>query len=311
MGIAVPDDFESSRRSNLASATYWAIALVFFFGVGLAGGAAYKVYFGDAAGPQVADRISPPPSLSAPPAIAPQNFAATQPSDIEKAGPDLARIEPSAPPALTPPPAPLVPKKPGLPPPSIAQAAPPPAPPAAEPAPAPPDLMTATPYADAMPSPAPQAAAPEAAPAEPTRVAAIPPKKPEKPATGAKARRAFSAKNTPAENKETVALHPPPTAPGNVAGPYRVQFGAFANEDNARRVQWAIEATGLNVEVSQEPGPSGHPLYFLRSPSYSDYAAALSAAQTVKHRVNGFINAIPIDYTILGNHSVVQQQAER
>jgi cell division protein FtsN len=168
--------------------------------------------------------------------------------------------------------------------------------------------MTATPYADATPSPAPQEATPEAAPAKPTRVAAIPPKKPEKPAMVAKAHRPLANNNAPAQ---TVALHPPPTAPGNVAGPYRVQFGAFANEDNARRVQWAIEATGLNVEVSQEPGPSGHPLYFLRSPSYSDYAAALSAAQTVQHRVNGFVNAIPIDYAILGNHSVVQQQAER
>jgi hypothetical protein len=321
MGIAVPDDIESSRRSNLASATYTAIALVFFFGIGLAGGAAYKVYFGNEAAPQIADQASPPHALSAPPAIPPQNFAATKPSDIEKAAPDLARIEPTAPAALAPPPAPAVPTKPGLPPPSIApsivapsivQAAPPPtlaptAPPAAEPTPAPPDLMTAVPSADATPpAPAQQEAKPET-PTKPAHVAAIPPKKP---AMVAKAHRPFPNKNTPAENNkgaETVALHPPPTAPGNVAGPYRVQFGAFANEDNARRVQWAIEATGLKVEVSQEPGPSGHPLYFLRSPAYSDYAAALSAAQTVQHRVNSFVNAVPIDYAILGDHSVVQQ----
>jgi hypothetical protein len=76
-------------------------------------------------------------------------------------------------------------------------------------------------------------------------------------------------------------------------------------------VQWAIEATGVKVEVSQAPGPSGHPLYFLRSPAYSDYASALSAAQTVQHRVQNFVNAIPIEYAILGDHAVLVQQAQR
>jgi hypothetical protein len=298
MGIAVPDDIASRSRSNIASATYTAIALVFFFGVGLAGGAAYKVYFGDNAGPQVADQMNKPPAAHPAPA---QNFAAKTPSDAAKAAPDLARIEPTAPAALAPPPAPTVPKKPGLPPPVIVQAAPPPAPPALAPEPAPQaDTAPSVPYADAVP---PLQAKPETRTAKPTHVAAIPPKKPEKPAMVAKAHRVSPP--------QTVALHPPPTAPGNVAGPYRVQFGAFANEDNARRVQWAIEATGLKVEVSQEPGPSGHPLFFLRSPVYSDYAAALSAAQTVRNRVQNFVNAIPIDYAILGEHSAVVQQAER
>jgi hypothetical protein len=31
----------------------------------------------------------------------------------------------------------------------------------------------------------------------------------------------------------------------------------------------------------------------------------------VQHRVQGFVNAIPIDYAILGDHSAVVQQAER
>jgi septal ring-binding cell division protein DamX len=191
-----------------------------------------------------------------------------------------------------------VPKQPGLPPPTIARAAPPP--PVAEPVPQA-DTTPAAPLADAAPSP-PQAK-PETQAAKPVRVAAVPPKKPVKPATVAKAYRASPP--------QTVALHPPPTAPGNVAGPYRIQFGAFANEDNARRVQWAIEATGLKVDVSHETGPSGHPLYFLRSPVFADYASALSSAQTVQNRVQGFVNAIPIDYAILGDHSAIVQQAER
>lgn len=302
MGIALPDDTESSSRSNLASATYMATALVFFFGVGLAGGGAYKIYFGDDGGSQVADRASPPQPASHPAPL--QNFAANAPRAAEQAAPDLARIEPSAPPALTPPPAPIVPKQPGLPPPTIVQAAPPPASPADEPAPQA-DLAPAVPYADAATSP--QDATPEAPAAKPTQVAAIPPKKPEMVAKAA--HRPGLTKNM--GPSQTVALHPPPTAPGNVAGPYRVQFGAFANEDNARRVQWAIEATGIKVDVSQEPGPSGHPLYFLRSPAYPDYASALSAAQTVQHRVQNFVNAIPIDYAILGDHSITVQQAQR
>lgn len=303
MGIAVPDDSEPSRRSNLASATYTAIALAFFFGVGLAGGGAYKIYFGDDAGPQVADRVSPPLASHAPPA---QNFAADRPNDAEKAAPDLARIEPSAPPALAPPPAPAPGEatKPHAPSARVTQAAPPPAPsaPAPQAAPAEPAAPAPLPYAAVTP-PKPDAQ-PETQAAKPTHVAAaVPPKKPEKPAMVAKAHRLWPP--------QTAALHPPPTAPSGATGPFRVQFGAFANEDNARRVQWAIEATGLKVDVSQEPGPSGHPLYFLRSPSYPDYASALSAAQTVQHRVQGFVNAIPIEYAIRGDRSALEQQAQR
>jgi hypothetical protein len=306
MGIAVSDDTAFRSRSSFASNAYMAIALVFFFGVGLAGGAAYKIYFGDDGGPQVADRISPPPAS---PATTPsQQFA-------EKAAPDLARIQPSAPTALAPPPAPSPDEaiKPHARAQSAMQATPPapiptpqaaPAPvPYAEIAPPAPPPAPVAPMAEAQPAPSP---APEAQPAKPTRVAAaIPPKKP---AMVANTHRPAPAQNMGAQ---AVALHPPPTAPGNAAGPYRVQFGAFANEDNARRVQWAIEATGLKVEVSQEPGPSGHPLFFLRSPSYPEYAAALSAAQTVQHRVQNFVNAIPIDYAILGDRSALEQQAQR
>jgi len=301
MGIAVPEDFEprtrSTSRSNLASATYTAIALVFFFGIGLAGGAAYKLYFGADAGPQIADRMGPPPA--APTVPAPQNFAA------EKAAPDLARIEPSAPPALAPPPAPGPGEatKPHAPSPTVAPAMtlapPPPMPSAAAPAQAPQAAPAPVPYAEVAP---PRTdAQPETQAAPPKHVAAaIPPKKP-----------AMVAKTHRSSPAQTVAIHPPPAAPGNAVGPYRVQFGAFANEDNARRVQWAVEATGLKVEVTHEPGPSGHTLFFLRSPSYPDYASALSAAQTVQHRVSGFVNAIPIDYAILADHSALEQQAQR
>jgi hypothetical protein len=270
----------ATTRSRATSATYTAIALVFFFGVGLAGGAAYRWLSPDAPDSQLADRVPTQPAL---PAFAPPPDAAPDPGVADTAAPDLARIEPAAPPALAPPPAPM----------PVADAAPaaftPPDAPAAQLAP---DAVKPMPYA---------AVAPPAAAARPvvTHRPAAPPAKPH-----------LAAKASRPAAPQAVALHAPPAAPGNLIGPYRVQFGAFANEDNARRVQWAIEATGVKAEVTQAPGASGHTLFYLRSPAYHDYAAALSAAQTVQDRVQHFVNAIPIDYTILGDRSI-EQQAQR
>ena len=300
MGIAVPDSL-LDKRSNLASATYTAIALVFFFGVGLAGGAAYKIYFENGA-PLLADRGLAEPAAA--PARAPA-LAARTPTSPETDAPDLARVEPSAPPALAPPPAPSPAEatKPHAPSASATTAAPPAPAPLAQAAPAAQPPEAPVPYAAVAPKPA--APSEHAEHAAPTKIAAVPPKKPP---MAAKSHRAAKPE---AVAPQSVALRPPPTALGNAVGPFRVQFGAFANEDNARRVQWAVEATGLKVDVTQAPGPSGHPLFFLRSPAYADYASALSAAQTVQHRVEHFVNAIPIEYAILPDHAAIEQQAQR
>jgi hypothetical protein len=261
---------------------------VFFFGIGLAGGTAYKFLYDNDSDEQLADQFTPPPSL--PPL--PQTAAAD-------AAPMLAHLTPTAPPALAMPPAPL---------PVATVMARPPAP-APQTAPALPTPDAPTPDAQAapaLPAPVPYAAmtpAPPAPAATPRAIAqrhAAPPKKPR-----------LAAKTAPAAPVATVALHEPPTAPTNVAGPFFVQFGAFANEENARRMQWAVEATGLKVEVSQAPGASGQMLFYLRSPIYHDYASALSAAQTVQDRVQHFVNAIPVDYAILGDHAAFEQQAQR
>lgn len=300
MGIAVPDT-GSRRRSNLASATYTVVALVLFFGVGLAGGTVYKMYFGHDAGPSVADRVSPPPSPPATPPDQPQNFAADARSAAAAAAPDLAQIAPSAAPAVTPPPAPTSAEttKPPEPSATIAQVAPP----AAE---LPPQAVAGessapAPDASAAVAPAQPALQPETQAAGPQRIAAIAPKKPAAPTTAAKAHRAAPA--------QAAARHTPPTAPGKAAaGAFRVQFGAFAIEENARRVQWAIEATGAKIDVSREQGPSGHALFLVRSPAYPDYASALSAAQTVQDRAKHLVNPVAIDYAIRADHP---QQAQR
>ncbi|HEY1506361.1 MAG TPA: SPOR domain-containing protein [Stellaceae bacterium] len=295
-------DTESRRRSNLASATVTAVALIFCFGVGLAGGAAYKVYFRDNAGPNVADLANPAAGAPAPPAAPVQNFAANASSEADKAVADSTRTDPPALPALAPPPPPTTAQAapPHAPSTTVAQAAPNP-PPVPRPAPqagpvAPPAPASDVDFAPAMPDPppAPQTARPQLA-------AAIPPKKP-----------AITAKAQETPTPQTVVQHVPAaaTAAGNSAPPFRVQFGVFASEDNARRMQWAIEATGLKIDVSQEQGPSGHALFFVRSPSYPDYASALSAAQTVHDRAQHLVNPVSIDYAILGNRSAPDQRAQ-
>lgn len=289
MGIAVSDLLD--RRSNAASMAYTAIALVFFFGIGLAGGTAYKLLIADD------DSGAQPAQVAAaqPPALPPlPQTAAASPEPADDFAPPLAHLTPTAPPALAPPPAPSPTT------PTIAAA-----PPAAPVTPAP-VAPAPVPYAEAAPTTPPPDAAPAApAPAAPRALAqrhAPPPKKPR-----------LIAKATRTAPAQTVALHAPPTAPANASGPFVVQFGAFANEENARRVEWAVEATGLKVAVTQAPGSSGQMLYYLRSPAYPDYASALSAAQTVRDRVQHFVNAIPIDYAILGDHAgdrtAVEQQA--
>jgi hypothetical protein len=298
MGIALSNT-EPGSRSKLASAAFTAIGLAFFFGVGLAGGAAYKIYFADTSGPQVAE-ASPPPAL---PAAAPaeQNLAAT-PSPVaeiaaEKAAPDAAPMAASAPAALEPQPAPTAEaSEPAM----MAQAAPPPVPSAPEPAlqaaaaepPAPPAMPQAIPEVASAPPPPDASAALQQAISPPAT--AIPPK----PASAAKAHRA----------PQTAASHPPPAAQASAAGHFHVQFGAFANEDNARRVQWAVEATGLNVEVRHEPSPSGNPLFFVRSPSYPDRAAAVNAAQAAQNRAQHLANPVRIDYAIIPDRAAAPER---
>lgn len=289
-------DSEASSRSKRASVTWTGIALVFFFGVGLAGGAAYKAYFSDdGTSGQAADPVNPP--LSAASSAPPQSFAADAPSATEQAAPDLARTEPTLAPAPTPTPAVADQAEPPSAP-ALAQAAPAPA--SSTPEPAPPAAPVAEPSAATVADAAsPNADAQAATPAAvPPRIAAV---APPKPAAAAKAHRAAP---------QPAATPAPPSAHGNTARRFRVQFGAFAQEDNARRLQGAIEAAGLKVDISQEPGPSGHALFFVRSPVYPDYASALSAAQAAQSRAQHSANAVSITYTIRGDRSASEQRAQ-
>jgi cell division septation protein DedD len=140
--------------------------------------------------------------------------------------------------------------------------------------------------------------------AEPQEAAAAPPK----PATATPARRPASTK---AAAPQTAAMHPPPAAHGSAAGAFRVQFGAFASEENARHLQSTLEAAGLNVVVSRDQAPSGNQLFYVRSPSYPDRAVAMSAAQNMQNRAQHASNPVRIDYTIIADHAARDQHAQR
>lgn len=266
-----------------------AIGLAFCFIIGLAGGTAYKLWTAAAPKPQLADAATAPKAMPAPPELA---AAPTPPADAETA----AKVTPSAPPSA--------------PPVAVAAANPPPAPPAATiaaPAPAPVAHAAAPPASapihEAEAAPAPPAAKPHAAaPAHPA-------------ATEKPVRLAAKAEHpaNPSPGTQSASLQSPPAAAAlaNRPGPFLIQFGAFADEANAHHVQWAIEATGLKVDVSATKGASGHPLYLLRSADYPDYAAAAGAAQSVREHVKHFANPIAIDYAIEADHSdTVQVQAD-
>ena len=60
--LSETDRFETAlpeRRSAVVSTVYAVFGLIFFFGIGLAGGAAYRLIGNDAADAQLSDRIQP------------------------------------------------------------------------------------------------------------------------------------------------------------------------------------------------------------------------------------------------------------
>ena len=275
---------DPNDRPKFESMTYTVVALVFFFGVGLAGGTAYQLLPGQEEAVQTAE-ADPPAELMAPADMMATRTAPDTSAD-DRAAQDLSAIVPTAGPPDVPQATDPVAAAPSSP---LATTLATRTLPDSEPA------MTAK--ADPIPAPAPQkphvarpisAAKPSVAERQP----APPAKKPEI-----------------AEKTDSI-IHAPLTAPANAVGPYRIQFGAFANEDNARRVQWAVEASGMQVEVAHTTNSTGHLLYYLRSPSYSEYGVALSAAQTVQNTVQRFINAIPIDFVIFGDQGPPMQQAQ-
>ena len=98
--------------------------------------------------------------------------------------------------------------------------------------------------------------------------------------------------------------------PEGATGPVRVQFGAFAIEDNAHQIQWAVQATGLAVEITQLRTPKGRVLFYVRSQPFPDRATAVSAATTAQNKAKSFVNPVAIDYVIVSDAAKPAQQAQ-
>lgn len=109
--------------------------------------------------------------------------------------------------------------------------------------------------------------------------------------------------SAPPPAKRSVVAETPHPAPAAEASPgqVRVQFGAFTIEDNAHRIQWAVEATGMAVEVSHQPSPKGRMYYYVRSQPFADRAAAISAAAAAQEKAKSFVNPVAIDYIVVSD----------
>jgi len=311
--------FTENNRSKFESMAYTALLLAFFFAVGLAGGVLYRL-LPTGSGTEIAAKDTPSRVAVATPAP-----AASAPAPVAPAKPSVAAPEPASTPGAA---------APAKPPTTLAKAATPPAKPAPVAPASPPATASATLPQVAAPATQPLAAVPATiAPiaAEPAPVTAnvttasdrmvadipAPAKAPDSsaahPASTAKlSAAAAKPKAAQAEKRVAAAGAPlaPALAPEGASGPVRVQFGAFAIEDNAHQTLWAVQATGLPVEITQMTTPKGRVLYYVRSQPFANRAAAVSAATAAQDKAKGFVNPVAIDYVIVSDAAKPTQQAQ-
>ena len=89
---------------------------------------------------------------------------------------------------------------------------------------------------------------------------------------------------SPAPSAAPLALAPPP---GQAAEPrpvtqYWVEYGVFAGQRYARRLQQALAEQGLDTRIVRTHTPQGRPLLRVRSEATADLAAARAAAATAE-----------------------------
>jgi hypothetical protein len=91
--------------------------------------------------------------------------------------------------------------------------------------------------------------------------------------------------------------HPATAAPA-ASGPFRIQFGAFRHEENAKRLSRAITTPAMKASVTLGKDHNGRPLYYVRSPAFADFARALAAAWDAQNTAQKQHFAEPITYLI-------------
>jgi SPOR domain len=290
--------FSGMDRSKLRNAIYSILLLAFFFAVGLAGGVLYREMPTNKTPSQPETKVAeestsaastttetsaatttpaatPAPAAPVPPAVSPEIAAATPETTPQAAPVAAAESQPAPKPAEKS---------------AVEKTEAPAASPGALTPPAPEAKTPAR-----APAPKPPAAHQEAAkPARNAKTASIAPAgKPAPPKQAAVAPKA-AAKHVGAD-----------------VPPFRIQFGAFAIEDNAHRTQWAVEATGMAVEVTRAPSRKGRMLYYVRSQPFPTRAAALAAAIAARDKAKKFEHPEKIEYVVLNDAMIASEEGHK
>jgi hypothetical protein len=254
------------------------VSVALFFAVGLAGGG----YLQNASKP-AAQAASPPPQ-------APLANMAPAPGK-----PDPAPAEaPAAAPAAPPPPTPE----------TVAAAAAPPPPPLQEEHAAREEAPIESPPAEsAEADPSPPAGETPSAPAGAAKPAAA--------AAGAASEVAHPATKPARAAATHAALRQPAARVPPGAGPFQIQFGAFANEENAKRLVRAIASSRAKPEMVRGPGRAGRPVFYVRSAVFDDAQAATDAASDAVRAAQEAKFDDKVTYVILHGAAVPGPVAER
>lgn len=159
-----------------------------------------------------------------------------------------------------------------------------------------------------VPAPPAQAVAREPAPPTPAEAAKDLPKKDGSPAHGAAplppTKPAAPAREMPGHEERLAAKSPSRAhaevhAAGNGSGPFQVQFGVFTSEENANRLSQALSTPQVKIAVQRGQDKAGHPLFYVRSPVFEDFARALAAAWDAQNAAQAEHFAEPVKYVIL------------
>jgi hypothetical protein len=120
-----------------------------------------------------------------------------------------------------------------------------------------------------------------------------------------------ASKPTPPARDERVAAKLPAPARGHAdvrsadvrapggSGPFQVQFGVFSSEENANRLGQALSTPQVKISVQRSQDKAGHPLFYVRSPLFDDFARALAAAWDAQNAAQAGHFAEPVKYVIL------------
>lgn len=119
------------------------------------------------------------------------------------------------------------------------------------------------------------------------------------PPPGADSPAAATATATAMATTRTASAPPaPPPSKSGLSG-YRLQFGVFANQDNASKLTKAIATPEVQVSVETATSRAGRTLYYVRTPAYADLDKAQMAAKAAQAAAESQGFKEPVTYVVL------------